>query len=137
MTITLKFLLKSNKIAITNYINFCNSPYYSSLVLKYNNITYYYYVKGGGCEIYYNKGFIYNKDFFYLTNYSNFKLFKNYFYKCRMVRIKSIKYNIIYLFFIYNKYYTYGKVKTYDTMRSISSKKIYNCRDFYKIYSYI
>jgi hypothetical protein len=41
-----------------------------------------------------------------------------------------------YSYFIYNKYYTFVD-KNYFITNSISSKKLFNCRDYYKIYSYI
>jgi len=132
---------RDNKILIKNYSGI---DYLSELKIKNNNIRYcrynyhsvlFFYINY--CyneEWHYNKRFLIDYEFFS----SYYTLYKNCLLKHRDLLIKIITYNIIfYSFFIYNKYYTIGNTKYYRNMKSITSIKLFNCRDVYKIHSYI
>ena len=82
-----------------------------------------------------NSKYYYSK-FFCLPNGSLYRLCKDYNFRVRILHIQNIIYNLFYSYFINNKYYN-SNVKTYSKMLSISYKKIFNCRDYYKIHSYI
>ena len=59
--------------------------------------------------------------------------------KKRCLNIININYIIMYYsYFIYIKYYSFSNIKVYFIINnSISSRKLFNCRDYYKIYSFI
>jgi len=72
--------------------------------------------------------------------YSGYQLTKNNSAKYReFTKIPSTFYNTLYAFFIYNKYYNiYNNIKHYHMHDdSINYYKLFNCRDLYRIYSYI
>jgi len=136
---------RDNKILIENYGGI---DYLSELKIKNNNIRY--------CRHYFNNilffsiSYCYNEVCHYYKHFqidyeffsSYYTLYKNCLSKQRDLLIKIITYNIIfYSNFIYNKYYTNGNTKYYAKyymiMESITSIKLFNCRDFYKIHSYI
>ena len=79
----------------------------------------------------------YHKKNFHAIKKNNKKKFRHI--------IKILHEYKIYLFtyFIYNKYYnTYSNTKIYtidnlDFIHTINEKKLFNCLDFYKIYSFI
>jgi len=70
---------------------------------------------------------------------SRLKIHKDYHSRIRYVKL-LIKLNEVryYSYFIYNKYYKFlGKQYFVLNKSSMSSKKLFNCRDYYKIHSYI
>jgi len=50
-------------------------------------------------------------------------------------------YKFFYIYFIYNKYYSFYNTKSYDLIndncKNKSYRKLFNCRDYYKLHSYI
>ena len=67
------------------------------------------------------------------------QLFKNENWKGKYFNNMKILYNMIYSYFIYNKYYTLCNYDKYyiTFINNIYDYKIFNCRDFYKLYSFI
>jgi hypothetical protein len=111
-------------IHIVLYINYYT--YYSCdktivyHILRYKSLQYNYFICLG------------------LLN-SRLKIYKDYHSRIRYVKL-LIKLNEVryYSYFIYNKYYKFVS-KQYFVLNksSMSSKKLFNCRDYYKIHSYI
>jgi len=132
-----------NKILIENYGGI---DYLSELKIKNNNIRYCYCRHNYHSILFFSVGYYCNEKCHYYKRFLNdyeffssyYTLYKNCLFKQRDLIIKIITYNIIfYSYFIYNKYYTNGNTKHYMIMKSITSIKLFNCRDFYKIHSYI
>ena len=117
-----------NKLTIiNNYITYDTHQFKNNLCYSYH--INYYTEKAE----YYKRFHIYNSTYFF----SHYIIYKNFLYKKQMLNIKIIIYNILfYSYFICNKYYTNGNIKNYNII-SITSKKLFNSRDLYKIYSYI
>jgi len=113
------------------------------LKIQINHIITYSYYEYAKCSyiLYYSNMYSYIKMFNmlnYFTYDCYYRINKNSLTKHRMLNTTTIIHDIIYSYFIYNKYYTYSDIKKYFTIQeSITSKKRFNCRDFYKIYSYI
>jgi len=110
------------------------------ILIKQINMNYYYSNNGlnEGCKykLYYGE-YKYIKDFYNLM-VSCCKIYKYNAYKKRLLIIGNIIYDTMYSFFIYNKYHKIDNIKKYEYMiQNISSRKRFNCRDFYKIYSFI
>jgi hypothetical protein len=118
--------IKKNNIYINKFI-----LYYRSIkfIQKYNNNAEY-----SKCFSFFTLLSCYRSAYCIKKNITNKSKTRNY------VLINKL-YNVynIYIYFIYNKYYnTYCKCKNYHYLCfSISDKKLFNCRDFYKIYSFI
>jgi len=148
--------LYRNKIRIENinkYHNFAdiimeqtNMNYFNYFDNGYNNMLYYEsnsykYVKNfyRMLRIYKTYKYIkYDKNFLHIVG-SYYELSKNFLYKHRILNINKKLFDMLYSYFIYNKYYFYYYTeKTYHSkLYSISSKKTFNCRDFYKIVVFI
>jgi hypothetical protein len=78
------------------------------------------------------------KKYFYIYTFSFCDRVKNNISKKQYLNIQTRIYNTFYSYFIYNKYYTSANMKEYNhSIKSITSKKLFSCRDYYKIYSYI
>ncbi len=122
-----------NKISIENTKGVYFSYFNKCIDLKYG-----YYGDRVFTYLIYNKnGYQYMCSPFNETYYNIFK--NNYLQKKRRLNIININYIIIYYsYFIYIKYYSFSNIKVYININnSITSKKLFNCRDYYKIYSYI
>ena len=120
---------RDNKICIENE---GASLYMNKLTIHNNHITYNFYSKLFSVSFYNN---YYYKRF--CINCSYYKIYKNFLCKKRLLNIKINIYDILYYsYFIYNKYCSYLNEKGYN-IYTLTSKKIFNCRDYYKIYSYI
>ena len=133
------FFINNNVVQTLNSFN-DNNKYvviviHHNIIYGYNdNINCYYrlvynnqnhkYIKF--FNIYYDSGYQINK------NKNTFVYFKK-----RFFIIQSIIYNFFYSYFIYNKYYNYINTKDYYNMKTINHLKLFNCRDYYKIYSFI
>ena len=140
----ISFKKDDNKIFIKNY----NKSYLvvelklQNIHVKYNTYNFY---RNLICSFryYYNESSSYYSKSFYVDNnsFSYCKIYKHFPLQKKMLNIKIIIYDILfYSFFIYNKYYTIGYTIGYTknyNIKSINSKKLFNCRDLYKIYSYI
>jgi len=129
-----------NKILIENY---SRKNYLSELKIQNNNITYCRYNYSD--TLFFSITYYYNEKCCYYKRFrvgeicvSYYAINKSFSLKRRNLNIKIIIYNILfYSYFIYNKYYTNGNKKYYNSINSITSKKLFNCRDFHKIHSYI
>jgi hypothetical protein len=79
------------------------------------------------------------KIIFHLMYFSGWELNKKDKTKYReLMKINYTLYNTLYVFFIYTKYYTiFNGKKNYLFLIDIYSKKIFNCRDLYRIISFI
>ena len=108
---------------------------------KLNNITGYTF-----CGYLFNRKYLYYNDtspHYYNTYdltvgvYYN-KIYKNKYSKERHYKIIPIKIYTYYSYFIYSKYYNsyWGKNYLYN-MQLICLKKIFNCRDYYRLISFI
>jgi len=112
------------QIKITNIIMY---KYYS---LCFDNYAFHY-------EIYYKHNYRYSR-FFQTLFSSYYELHKKNILKKRYINNLYKLYYIIYSYFIYNKYYTYDNTKIYfHIINTITYKKLFNCRDYYIIYSFI
>jgi len=81
-----------------------------------------------------------NLDIFFNIKYSSgLELKKKKVSKYReFMKIPSKYYNTLYAFFIYTKYYIiYDDIKYYNKLYTIYTYKIFNCRDLYRIISFI
>jgi len=94
-------------------------------------------------EIYYKHNYRYSRFFQPLFS-SYYEIHKKFIKKKRYLDINYkllSEYNIYYSYFIYNKYYTYDNIKQYyftnDSHTKLILSKIINCRDYYRIYSFI
>jgi len=119
------------------YYNLC-------LKIKINHVVSYGFYEGAqDYYLYYNNNYKYIKQFNkrYISDISGFyNLYKNSLLKRRMlIKNNNIIYDIVYSYFIYNKYYNFSNRKEYyfNFNKLINSNKLFNCRDYYKIYSYI
>jgi len=111
---------------------------YIIIVLYINYDTYYI------CEktvVDYNLGYKSPYNYFICLGLCNSKLqiTKDYQAKIRYVKLLIELNDVVYYsYFIYNKYYKFV-CKQYFVLNksSMSSKKLFNCRDYYKLHSYI
>jgi len=76
---------------------------------------------------------------FHIMYFSGWELNKKDKTKYReLMKINYTLYNTLYVFFIYTKYYTiFNGKKNYLFLKDIYSKKIFNCRDLYRIVTFI
>ena len=112
---------------------------FSFTIIKYNNVRYFYNEHLDCSFNLDSNNYCYYIKYFYTGIYFSFyRIYKNGLLKTNILYINRIKYNTFYSYFIYNKYYTILNRKEYShNIKSINSKKLFNCRDLYKIYSYI
>ena len=115
-TYTVDFFIK------TKYYHYFDNSYF---VYYSNNINMNYY--------YSNRISISNVD----EGISKIKLCKNTSYSRMRYSDTINNYLIFYIYFIYNKYYNFFSAKRYCyKLQSLYSKKVFNCRDYYKIHSF-
>jgi hypothetical protein len=128
-----------------------------TIKLKINHKTYNYYgISSTSHLLINNKNYVFLgfKIFLYeiihKTNYKYITMFsvnensrsivKNHFIRGVYLTSKILDtkiYTFIYLIFIYIKYFKYININKYYNFTHISSKKKFNCCDYYKIYSFI
>ena len=119
------------------------------LILKYN-INYRFIINKRNNTLMIYSLYIYDKYITYFIptelSYSFTRIIKNTICKDRCMIHLSFLSNIIYSYFIYNKYYRiYNDKKNYynssdfpnNSSISIYYTKIFNCHDFYKIFPFI
>jgi hypothetical protein len=136
------FYINDELISINN-TSYCS---YINIVIIIDNKTYtigkdivwYFTSPTSNNENYIN--YAYGK-FFDIIRGSGYSIAKNNNKKVRkIISLPSKFYNTLYAFFIYNKYYTiYKNFKNYNIIdnRVIYSYKLFNCRDFYRIFTFI
>ena len=124
-----------NKILIDNNKRYSDLKYFNKnigILYSYSRTTdSFIYIR------YEKNGYRYTIGFYY----SYYQIVKSTYYplKKRSLNIININYIIMYYsYFIYIKYYSFSNIKVYfNITNSITSRKLFNCRDYYKIYSYI
>jgi hypothetical protein len=136
------FYINDELISINN-TSYCS---YINIVIIIDNKTYtigkdivwYFTSPTSNNENYIN--YTYGK-FFDIICGSGYSIAKNNNKKVRkIISLPSKFYNTLYAFFIYNKYYTiYKNFKNYNIIDNsvIYSYKLFNCRDFYRIFTFI
>jgi len=118
---------------------------YINVSIEYiiNYIKYLYNSTSACCkQIYYDRRDYKYIKFFDLILESGINIKKDTICKIIVYNYIYKKYNTFYSYFIYNKYYTCTSIeKIYqeyqDIDSSINSFKLFNCRDYYKILSFI
>jgi len=139
MNVSIIINKKKNKTLFKVEKTIANSIFY--FIIKINHVKSYNYYGYDQCfyHLNYGNGYYYTKEFYKLDSVCDF--LKNSLLKRRFLDINYIIYDIVYSYFIYNKYYKFSKKnmnKLYFTFnKSITHLKLFNCRDYYKIYSYI
>jgi len=132
---------KHYQLMVKDYEKKYDKVYLVIMSKKLNNITRYKF-----CGYLYNRIFLsYNSDkpYYYnsydLTlNVSYNKIYKNKCSKERYYNFIPIKIYTYYSYFIYSKYYNSFCSKNYlYNMQMICLKKIFNCRDYYRLISFI
>ena len=130
------FLNNNKLISITNTFY----SFYFNIVFIINNKTFIInYNKCSRCLIK-PDNIDGNLDIFFdLRNSSGFDIIKKNEIKNRIfMKIPSKCYNTLYAFFIYIKYYNiYDDIKVYNTLETLCTYKLFNCRDLYRIISFI
>jgi len=119
-----------------NKIVTVDKGYYFQYLNKYINLEYILSLDESTCIVYKKNGYKYLK----YKKDSYYQIIKNEdLIKSREFNIIHIKYDIIYYsYFIYIKYYNISNIKDYFySIDTITSRKLFNCRDYYKIYSFI
>ncbi len=116
------------------------NEYDTVLKLEYNNTIYFRTPRSVIYNKLCNSGYQYNKYYYIIVNMDSYihiskndshknKYFNNILYK---------DFNIYYIYFIYNKYYSiFNSKKDYFFVTTIYAKKIFNCRDYYMLHSFI
>ena len=129
-------------IQITNIWYLKNNNIYLSLIIpmKLYNIKYNYYCYLRNSKYLYNNNdvsYYYNTYDFTLHFYYN-KIYKDSYNKERHYnKLPFIMYTY-YAYFIYSKYYnSYYRKKYLYNMKSIGLKKLFNCRELYKLIAFI
>jgi len=117
------------------------------MIMKYNNNIYTYTNNSYSYEKIFNEYNKYTKYFRpLLYSKSYYTIFKNNIRKSRYLNTpQDVLYNILYSYFIYNKYYSYVNIKDYHINiniifiknNKVALSKKFNCRDYYKIHSFI
>jgi len=135
----MKIIFNKNKSLIN-----INKFFQTKIGIIINNSEYFYCENYMCCYQFFNKiNYKYLKCFSSTLN-SYYKIEKSQIIKLRDINKIYISYNTFYSYFIYNKYFKYVNIKAYYLteislyiINNPSSAKKFNCRDYYKIHSFI
>jgi len=132
----IKVFFYKNKVIVHNIYSDYNNI---DIFIQKFNLTTYHNLNTGlhiGSSYQLCYGIGYMKHFFHLIDQSYYKICKYFLNKNKIFRINIIRtFNLIYSYFIYNKYciYLYSEKAYHINLYSIYNKKVFNCRDLYKI----